>query len=105
MCYVIGKTDYNFIQIKFCTMWDGGGTLWNEIEKVSYDCFIEEASIIKGYDNAKEILSEIQDRISEIDFSNISILGEIIDKEKGFDKDDYAKKLKIFELVPTLVED
>jgi hypothetical protein len=105
MRYVIGATDYSFIQIKFCTMWDGMGKLWNEIDKVSYDCFFEYATIINGYDEAKEILNEIQNRISEIDFSNVSILGQIIDEEKGFDKFSYAKKLKIFKLVPTLVED
>lgn len=105
MRYVIGVTDYNFVQIKFCTMWDGMGKLWDEIEKVSYDCFFEDATIISGYDEAKEILSEIQNRISEIDFCNISILGQILDEEKEFDKVEYAKKLKIFKLVPTLIED
>ena len=105
MRYVIGETDYSFAQIKFCTMWNGGGKLWNEIEKVSYDCFFEEATIINSYDEAKKILNEIQNRISEIDFSNISILGQIIDEEKEFDKVSYAKKLKIYRLIPTLVED
>lgn len=105
MRYVIGKTDYNFIQIKFCTMLDSDFKMWDEVEKVFYDCFFEEATIINGYDEAKEILNEIQNRISEIDFSNISILGQIIDEEKEFDKVNYAKKLKIYRLIPTLVED
>lgn len=105
MRYVIGETGFSFIQIKFHTMWDGMGRLWNEIHNVSYDCRIEEATIINSHDEAKEILNEIQNRVSEIDFSNISIIGQILDKEKDFDKFSYAKKLKIFRLVPTLVED
>ena len=104
MRYVIGKTDYNFIQIKFSTMWDGMSKLWDEIDRVRYDCSLEEATVINGCNEAKEILSEIQNRISEIDFDNISIIGQIIDNEEKFNKVEYAKKLKIFELVPTLVE-
>lgn len=104
MRYVIGKTDCNFIQIKFNAMWDGMSKLWDEIGRVRYDCSLEEATVINGYNEAKEILSEIQNRISEIDFDNISIIGQIIDNEKKFNKVEYAKKLKIFELVPTLVE-
>lgn len=105
MRYVIGKTNYNFIQIKFNTMWDGMSKLWNEIGKVTYDCSLEEATVINGYNEAKEILNEIQNRISEINFNNISIIDQIIDNEKEFNKVEYAKKLKIFKLVPTLVED
>ena len=105
MSYVIGITDYNFIQIEFCALWDGKGKLWTEVEKVSYDCTFEEATIIDGYNEVKEILNEIQNRIFEIDFSNISILGQLIDEKREFDKVEYAKKLKIFRLVPTLVED
>ena len=105
MRYVIGETDYNFIQIKFCTMWDGGAKMWYEVEKVFYGSFCEEATIINGYDEAKKILREIQSKVSEISFDNISIIGQILDERKDFDKLDFAKKLKIYKLVPTLVED
>lgn len=105
MRYVIGETNFSFIQIKSCTMWDGHRNMWNEIHKVSYDCNIEEATIINSHDKARELLSEIQNRVSEIDFSNISIIGEILDEGREFDKADYVKKLKIFRLVPTLVEE
>ena len=105
MRYVIGETNYDFIQIKSCTMWDGKRKLWNEIHKVLYDCNIEEATIINSHDEAREILNEIQNRVSEIDFSNISIIGEILDEGKEFDKVSYTKKLKIYRLVPTLMED
>ena len=105
MRYVIGITDFDFIQIKSYTMWDGNGKLWDEIHKVSYDCMIEDATIINSYDEAKEIVDEIQNRISEIEFSNISIIGQLLDEEREFNKVDYAKELKIFRLVPMLVED
>lgn len=105
MRYVIGETNYDFIQIKSCTMWDGHGKMWNAIHKVSYDCCLEEATIINSHEKAKKILNEIQNRVDEIDFSNISIIGEILDEGSEFDKTDYVKKLKIFRLVPILVED
>lgn len=105
MRYVIGVTDYEFIQIKSELMWDGRKNFWTAVKNVLYDCFFEDATIINDYDKANEVLSEIQNRVSEIDFSNISILGQMIDEENNFDKAEYAKKLKIFELVPTLVED
>jgi hypothetical protein len=86
-------------------MWDGSGKLWNEIDRVSYDCLCEDATIINSYERAKEIVDEIQSRINEIEFSNISIIGQLIDEEREFNKVDYAKELKIFRLVPTLVEE
>lgn len=104
MCYVIGKSKCNFIQIKLRSMLDYMYNIYDEIDKVVYDCNLEEATIINDYDEAKEILDEIQSRIAEIDFDNISIIGQIIDNEKEFNKVEYAKKLKIFKLVPTLVE-
>lgn len=105
MLYVIGESNYSFIQIRSSTMWDGYNKFWNEVDGIQYDCSIQEATIIYGHDEAKKILREIQDRVSEIDFTNISVIGQLIDEEKAFNKSDYAKKLKIFRLVPTLVND
>lgn len=105
MRYVIGISICDFIQIRSRTIWDGSGKLWDEIWKVSHDCLFEDATIINSYERAKEIVAEIQNRINEIEFSNISILGELIDEEREFNKVDYANELKIFRLVPTLVED
>lgn len=105
MRYVIGANVCDFIQIKHRTMWDGGRNIWNEINKVSHNCLIEDATIINSHDEAKKIVNEIQNRINEIEFSNISIIGQLIDEEREFNKIDYAKELKIFRLVPTLVED
>lgn len=106
MRYVVGTSICDFIQIKYIrTMYDFKGNLWSEIGEVLYDCLIEDATIINSYDEAKEIVDEIQGRINEIEFSNISIIDEILDEGREFDKVDYVKKLKIFRLVPTLVED
>ena len=105
MRYVIGANVCDFIQIKHRTMWDGGENIWNEINKVSHNCLIEEATIINSHDEAKKIVNEIKNRINEIEFDNISIIGQLIDEDRGFDKVDYAKELRIFRLVPTLVED
>lgn len=105
MRYVIGETNFSFVQIKTCTMWDAHNRFWNEIHKVLYDCNIEEATIINSHEEAKKVLNKIQNRTSEIDFTNVSVIGQILDEGKDFDKFDFANKLKIFRLVPTLVED
>jgi hypothetical protein len=86
-------------------MWDRKNRLWNEIHKVLYDCNIEEATVINSHDEAKEILNEIQNRVSEIDFSNVSVIGQILDEGTDFDKFSFVKELKIFRLVPTLVDE
>lgn len=68
-----------------------------------YDCFEEDATIFRSLDKVQETFNEIQNGIDEIDFENITILGNLIDKDEGFDKVDYAQQLKIYELVPQLV--
>lgn len=103
--YVIGKTNRNLIRIKFRSMLDDMYNIYDEIYHVVYDCSLEEATIVNDYDEAKQLLDEIQSRVGEINFSNISIVGQVIDEREGFNKVDYAKELKIFKLVPTLVKD
>lgn len=103
--YVIGKTNKNFIRIKMRSMLDDMYNIYDEIYHVVYDCRLEEATIVDDYDEAKQILDEIQNRIDEIDFSNICFVGQLIDEEDGFNKVDYANELKIFQLIPTLVND
>lgn len=105
MRYVIGESNFSFVQIKSSAMWDGDRRFWNEIYKVLYDCNIEEATIINSHEEAKKALNEIQSRTSEINFDNVSVIGQILDEGRNFDKFDFAKKLKIYRLVPTLVED
>ena len=103
--YVIGKTNKSFIRIKLRTMLDDMYNIDDEIYHVVYDCRLEAATIVDDYDEAKQILDEIQNRIDEINFSNICFVGQLVDEEDGFNKVDYAKELKIFSLVPTLVDD
>jgi hypothetical protein len=105
MRYVIGESNFSFVQIESSAMWDGYNRYWNEIHKVWYDCNIEEATIINSHDEARKVLNEIQSRTSEINFDNVSVIGQILDERRNFDKFDFAQKLKIYRLVPTLVED
>ena len=73
--------------------------IWNEIEKVIYECNLCKATIFPDYENAAKIVEEIKKRKTEIQFENDSIIGQILDeeKEKEFDVD----VLKIYELIPT----
>lgn len=103
--YVIGKTKHNFIRIQLRSMMDDMYNIYDAIYHVVYDCDVNEATLINDYDKANQILDEIQNRIDEINFSNINIVGQVIDEREGFNKVDYAKELKIFKLVPTLVKD
>lgn len=103
--YVIGKTNKSFIRIKLRAMLDDMYNIYDEIYHVVYDCDVNEATLINDYDEANKILDEIQNRIDEINFSNINIVGQVIDEREGFNKVDYAKELKIFSLVPILVDD
>lgn len=106
--YVIGKTNKSFIRIKLRTMLDDMYDMYDvydEIYKVVYDCDMNHATLIDDYDEANEILDEIHSRIGEIKFYNMSTIGQAIDEEKGFNKVDYAQELKIFQLIPTLVND
>lgn len=103
--YVIGKTNKNFIRIKMRSMLDDMYNIYNEICRVVYNCDVENATLINDYDEAKEILDEIRTRIDEINFYNINIVDQVVDEENGFNKVDYAKELKIFQLIPTCVKD
>ena len=97
--YVIGVSEYDFIDVKskiltnYCK-------IWQEVEKVVYECDLNEATFFPDYESAVEILNEIQERKSEILFQNQSIIGEILDRGKEFDVD----KLKVYRLFPKLCE-
>lgn len=105
MRYIIGESKSGFIQIKSAFMCDVDGEIWNGVHKVLHGCNIEEATIIYSYDKAKSVLSEIQNRTSNIDFEYASVIDQILDEGENFDKFDFVKKLKIYSLVATLVED
>lgn len=97
--YVIGVSEYDFIDVKskiltnYCK-------IWQEVEKVVYECDLNEATFFPDYESAVEILNEIQERKSEILFQNQSIIGEILDRGKEFD----VGKLKVYRLLPKLCE-
>lgn len=97
--YVIGVSEYDFIDVKskiltnYCK-------IWQEVEKVVYECDLNEATFFPDYESSVKILNEIQERKSEIQFQNKSIIGEILDRGKEFD----VGKLKVYRLIPKLCE-
>ena len=101
--YVIGKSNNEFIKITHnATMYDGRKML-NEIQNCEHGSQLSDATIITDYEKAKTILDEIQNNIENIQFTNSSAIGEILDRENSFDKITYSKELKIYELVPIVV--
>lgn len=102
--YVIGRNDFYFIKITHNNTLYDGINIWSEIRSLEYNATLDKATIINDYDKAEELLKEIQDNVENIDFSNYSIIGEILDREHSFDKVGYSKELKIYELVPVAYE-
>ena len=101
--YAIGRTDYDFIQVTYvATMYDGH-KLWNEVQKVEYAANLANATIIPDIEVAKQLIEDIQSNVENIKFTNSSVIGEILGEE-SFDKVAYSTDLKIYELVPTLVQ-
>ena len=101
--YVIGKNDYEFIRIVHSEPMYDGQKLWSEISNIEYDAPLHEATIISDYEKAKELLKEIKDKCESIKFRNFSIIGEILDRQHGFDKSKYVSELKVHILCPTEV--
>lgn len=101
--YAIGITDYDFIKVvRSDTLYDGL-KIWSEVRDVEYGANLAESTVFVDLEVAEKILQEIQSNVEEIQFSNNDVIGEVIDKE-SFDKVAYSRELKIYELVPTLVE-
>lgn len=102
--YAIGKSDYNFIKItNTATMYDEQ-KMRSEIISLEYKAPLNEATIISDYEKAEKLMEEIQGNVENIKFANHSIIGEIHDREKSFDKIAYSKELQIYELVPIAVD-
>lgn len=97
--YVIGASEYDFIDVKSKIL-TNYRKIWQEVEKVVYECDLNEATFFPDYESAVKILNEIQERKSEILFQNQSIIGEILDRGKEFD----VGKLKVYRLIPKLCE-
>lgn len=73
-------------------------------KEIEYSHNINQASVLKSFEKAELIIDYIKENIDSIYFANATVLGNIIDKEKGFDKVAYVNELKIYELVPTEVK-
>lgn len=102
--YLIGINDFDFIKITHQSTMCDGKHIWNEVRNLEYETPLHEATIIPNYESAEKLLKEIQDNVEKIKVSNNNIIGEILDKDNGFDKTKYVKELKIYELIPTLVD-
>ncbi len=100
--YVIGRNDFEFINITHRETLYDGRKVWSEVRKLEYETPLDKATIINNYDEAEELLKEIQVNVENINFSNNDIIADILDKEYSFNKVSYSKELKIYELVPVL---
>lgn len=103
--YVIGRNDFEFIKITYIETLYDGRKVWREVKNLEYEVPLDKATIINNYDKAEELLKEIQGNVKNINFSNNNIIADILDKEHSFDKVCYSKELKIYELMPVVVNE
>ena len=89
--YVIGRSKGDYIRLV-------------NSKGIEYSHSINLASIFTSLEKAELIIGYIKKNIDSLYFANATVLGNIIDKEKGFDKVAYVNELKIYELVPTEVK-
>lgn len=98
--YVIGINEWDFLNIETRTLTRlESYNIWCEVKKVTYKCNLSKATIFPDYESTVKTVEEIKKRKSEIEFKNDSIIGQIIDEEKGKEFD--VEALKIYELIPT----
>lgn len=86
--YVIGRSKGDYIRLV-------------NSKGIEYSHSINLASIFTSLEKAELMIGYIKENIDSLYFANATILGNIIDKEKSFDKVAYVNELKIYELVPT----
>lgn len=89
--YVIGRSKRDYLKLV-----NG--------KEIEYSHNINQASVLKSFKKAELMIDYIKENIDSIYFANATVLGNIIDKEKDFDKVAYVNELKIYELVPTEVK-
>lgn len=89
--YVIGRSKGDYIRLV-------------NSKGIEYSHSINLASIFTSIEKAELMIDYIKKNIDSLYFANATILGNIIDKEKNFDKVTYVNELKIYELVPTEVK-
>ena len=86
--YVIGRSKGDYIRLV-------------NSKGIEYSHSINLASIFTSLEKAELMIDYIKENIDSLYFANATNLGNIIDKEKSFDKVAYVNELKIYELVPT----
>lgn len=101
--YVIGRGEYDLIKIVDAEIY-GVDSIETKVFGVNYEADMNEATIITDYDRAKKLRTEIQENVDEISFKNASILFNILENET-FDKSEYVKELKIFQLTVLEVQE
>lgn len=101
--YTIGISDYEFIKITHTENMYYNGNFWTEIKNIEYNTNLKNSTIFSDYDDAVSTLEDITKNFENVIFKNSDIIFEIVDRNKGFDKKDYVSKLKIYSLIPTLV--
>lgn len=94
--YLIGKSEYEFIKIN-------RDKTTNNIYTVLYDIEEFDASIFHSYHLAELILNEIKERMTDIKFRSDSVQN-VLNRQYGFDYKSYVDSLKIYKMVPQLVE-
>lgn len=105
--YVIGVNEYDFIKVGGIMVPSNSKEyigLNDYITNVYYEVSVEQASKYFSWQDAENHLIQIKQNIENIQFNNDNVIGNVIDKENGFDKFSYANSLKIYNLVPKLVE-
>lgn len=104
--YVIGVSDWRLIKIiKMDALYDGKD-MRSDVKSIEYDTSLsDQATIFPDIERAKEILEYIKNNAENIQFTNNNFVAQVLDEDNGFDKMSYAKELKLFELVPVLIND
>lgn len=98
--YVIGVNEWDFINVKNKVMMTYESCeIWEEIERVIYECNLVNATFFSNYKLATKIIEEIKARKNYIIFENNDILGKILDEEQR--KEFNVDLLKVYELIPT----
>lgn len=96
--YIIGENN-RYIKVKYTKKNFFESVIW----QVIYDCSEDEATIFRSLGEVLAAYNEIQSKIENILVETECVFDDIINEHKGFNKFDYVKKLKIYQLVPKLL--
>ncbi len=102
--YVIGLNEDEYLQFVTIFTCNEKGHSDNKIRIVWYDINSIDATTISSYEEAKERLDDIKENYEDIDFNCKNVLTKIMGRDKMFNKKEYIDNLKIYRLIPELVE-